>query len=620
MGRPDRAGREVASVRGVASIALVLGTVLLGGGLARADVLQDLGATFQLVARELAGTFPRVEARVVAVEGEEVRLQGDRVQALRPGLELTAYRKGRVFRHPVTNQPLAQGEEEVATLVVTAVAPASATARVVPGPAGLVPAVGDGARITAGRLPVAVLPPVGVVAPFEAADQTAHLLVARFSALLEKTGRFLAVDPRRVLEAAGVGTEPVPAPAEVARRLGAPAVLATRLVQDGGARQLEVTWVSARTGATLAAIRTPLLRASFPPRFAWEQTPELERRYVLEGTVRGLAVADVDGDGRPELVVGDEETVAVYRWQEGRGLVAVPGAEVRPGGLVLSVDAADVNGTGRAQVVVVTDRGEIGGIHAAVVELAGERFRTLHETRGRYLRVVRVGAESWLLEQDSGSAEPFAPAIRRLLWQDGRYRDGPALRVPDGVTVYGLALTRLTGSADPDIVALTSDDRLAVWTWRGQRLWTSADSYGGSAVAFPYTPALPTRASRVGEDVIGRILGRVVALAEGPDGPEVLVFENLLPVGGQARTMLPRLAPTLFTQGRIHRLRWKDGGFVRAWQSGITPGYIADFGYGDLDGDGVAEVVVGVVPRGFSLDTLNPLARPRAQVVFYELP
>jgi len=88
----------------------------------------------------------------------------------------------------------------------------------------------------------------------------------------------------------------------------------------------------------------------------------------------------------------------------------------------------------------------------------------------------------------------------------------------------------------------------------------------------------------------------------------------------QGRGVLPRLAATLFNRGRIHRLRWKDGAFVRVWQSNVTEGYIADFAYGDLDGDGLAEVVVGVVPRGFDLETLSPLGRPRGRILAYELP
>ena len=112
----------------------------------------------------------------------------------------------------------------------------------------------------------------------------------------------------------------------------------------------------------------------------------------------------------------------------------------------------------------------------------------------------------------------------------------------------------------------------------------------------------------------------MVPLAMAAPGQEILVYENILPVVQQARGILPRLAATLFNRGRIHRLRWKDGAFVRVWQSNVTEGYIAVFAYGDLDGDGLAEVVVGVVPRGFDLETLSPLGRPRGRILAYELP
>jgi hypothetical protein len=82
--------------------------------------------------------------------------------------------------------------------------------------------------------------------------------------------------------------------------------------------------------------------------------------------------------------------------------------------------------------------------------------------------------------------------------------------------------------------------------------------------------------------------------------------------------VLPRLAPLAFNEGRMHRLRWREGGFQRVWQSQNTEGYIADFTFGDLDGDAIPEVIVGVVPRG--LASLNPLNRTRGQLVLYELP
>ena len=601
----------------VVAVVVAVG-VLAGAPVARAEVLQDLGVTFQKVAEDLALAFPKVETRIVRVEGERVWVQGAGAAALRPGLELTAYRRGGVFRHPVTGQPLGQSEEELAPLVVAAVTGEEAETRVVSDTDRPVPAVGDRARITAGRLSVAVLPPLGVTAAFETADQTALLLVARFSGLLEKTGRFVTADPQRVLDVAGVGGVTAPSPLGAARQLGVPAVLTSRLAGEGRARVLETAWISGRTGATIWQARTPLTRAVYPPRFAWEQTPELERRYQLAGPVRALAVADLLGDRPPVLVVADDRAVTAYRWQAERGPGAVVGEEFRPGGVILSADAVDVNGAGRAQLVVVDHQGAGGrdAVRSRVLELVDERWRTLYEIRGHYLRVVRVGRENWLLQQEAGRAEPFAPQIRRLAWQDGRYQEGPTLRVPAGVSVYGLALMRLTGSPEPEVVALTPEDRLSVWTARGQRLWTSPTPYGGAAVSFAYTP----QGIRDVDVAVGRILGRIVPLPEGPSGPEVLVFENLLPAGGTLRSFLPRLSPIAFTEGRVDRLRWKDGAFVPVWQSRITDGYVADFTYGELNRDVGPEVLVAVVPRGFTLDTLNPLGRPKSYLVLYELP
>jgi hypothetical protein len=604
---------------GIGVITLV---VLLAPGPARADVLQDLGATFQQVAGALAASFPKVDTRVVAVDGERVEVEGPGVDALRPGLELTAYRKGAVFRHPVTNQPLGRSEEEVGTLVVETIAPPRATTRVVAASGNRTPEVGDGARITAGRLPVAVLPPEGVAAAFETADQTALLLVARFSALLEKTGRFVTTEPRRVLEAAGFGgpgsaSQASPPADEVARKLGVPAVLSSRLVLEGRARYLETAWISGRSGATLVTTRTALVRAALPPRFAWEQTPEVERRVALEGAVRGVALADLDGDGRAELVIADETAVTVHRWNEGSGLAAVAGPEFRPGGTILSLDAADLTGSGRAQIVVVAERGPIG-IQSLVLELADDRLRPRYDVRGRYLRVVPVGAEAWLLEQAAGETEPFAADIRRIVWHDGAFRDGPALRLPTGVGIYGLALAHLTGSAEPEVIALTSDDKLVVWTASGQRLWTSPDAFGVPAITFAYQSPFPVQGSSIRDEPIGRVQSRIVALGDRGAGPEVLVYENILPLLDQGRRFLPRLASTLVSQGRVHRLRWKDGAFVRVWQSAVTAGYIADFAHGDLDGDSLPEVIVGVVPRGAA--ELSLFGRGRSHLVLYELP
>ena len=308
--------------RGGGLLALAVIAALLGvAGPARADILQDLGVSYQRVAEQLVAVFPKVEVQVTAVTPDGVRIEGSGVETLRPGLELTVFRRGEMFRHPVTNQPLGHTEQVLGTLVVTRMEAGAAIGRLVPaaGRPAPTPAPGDGARITAGRLPVVVLPTAGVQAAFDSADQTRLLLVARFSAILDKTGRFLSTDPQRVLDVVDQPTGSAPSALEVARRLGGAGVLTSRVIREGPARVLEASWISGQTGETLAAVRAPVTPSSFPPRFAWEETPELERKFPLDGPVRALALGDLDGDGHAELVVADEGNVMIYRTTGGRG-------------------------------------------------------------------------------------------------------------------------------------------------------------------------------------------------------------------------------------------------------------------------------------------------------------
>ena len=366
-----------------------------------------------------------------------------------------------------------------------------------------------------------MLPTAGVQAAFDSADQTRLLLVARFSAILDKTGRFLSTDAQRVLDVVDQPTGSAPSPLEVARRLGGVGVLSSRVVREGPARVLEAVWISGQTGETLASVRVPVTPSSFPPRFAWEETPELERKFPLDGPVRALALGDLDGDGRAELVVADEQNVTIYRTPEGGAPSAVENATFRTDGLVLSVDAAPITDTGRTQLVVVDQRGEgRQGIRARVLEWnPSTGYRVLHDTTGHFLRVVRVGTENWLLEQDVGrGASPSRSRSGASCGTGSASARRRASSVPRGVSIYGLALMRLTGNPEPEVVAFTDDYRLTVWTARGQRLWTSSDPLGGSAVTFEYLPPGGARRQAGGDTIVARIAGRVVPLADGRPG------------------------------------------------------------------------------------------------------
>ena len=286
------------------------------------------------------------------------------------------------------------------------------------------PAPGDGARITAGRLPVAVLPTAGVQAAFDSADQTQMLLVARFSALLDKTGRFRrsipsgswiwsARDGRRASSpwrwpGASGGRRPQPrssatGPPGSSRPRGSPARPARRSRPCG-----------------------PPDHGRFSPAVCLGGDARARAPLPAGRPVRAVALGDLDGTDAAELVVADEQILTTYRWSGGRqpghgGRSNLPRGRPGPVGRRRAGD-----GPGPRQLIVVDQRGEGRTACARGARVGPSGFRVLYETSGRYLRVVRVGTEDWLLEQDAGETEPFEPDIRRLVWDGERFRTGCA--------------------------------------------------------------------------------------------------------------------------------------------------------------------------------------------------
>ena len=69
----------------VLALAAVIAALLAGGRPARADILQDLGVSYQKVAEQLVAAFPKAEVQVTAVTPDGIRIEGAGVENLRPG-------------------------------------------------------------------------------------------------------------------------------------------------------------------------------------------------------------------------------------------------------------------------------------------------------------------------------------------------------------------------------------------------------------------------------------------------------------------------------------------------------------------------------------------------------
>lgn len=244
-----------------------------------AGVADQVGATFGLMIQDFVGAFPAVEGLVVAVDGERLYMDLVQKDGVQPGQEFTIFRKGGVFRHPISSQPMGRFEDVLGHAQVTRVQPQFSEAVYVrlEGKPDAQPE--DGVRITRGRIRVAVAPPTDLTNGKADLRRVAFMIAHALS----ETKRFQSVDPSTVqdlLLAQKTRSEellvrPDKAMA-AAKTIEASGWLIPVLLERRGVTYLDVTWISGITGAALFSRRLALTRAetAAEQRFPWEPVPE----------------------------------------------------------------------------------------------------------------------------------------------------------------------------------------------------------------------------------------------------------------------------------------------------------------------------------------------------------
>jgi hypothetical protein len=257
----------------------LLAAALLPAARGEAGVADQVGATFGLMIQDVVAAFPAVEGMVVAVDGDRVYIDLSEKDQVQPGQEFTVFRKGEVFRHPITGKPLGRYEEVLGHAQVQRVLPRFSETLYVPIGGQPPPRPEDGVRITKGRIRVAVAPPTDLTNANADLRRVAFMLAHALS----ETKRFQSADPSAVQElllAQKTRSEELLVRPEkavaVAKPLEVTGWLVPVLIERRGVTYLDVTWVSAVTGTALFSRRLALTRAetAAEQRFPWEPVPQ----------------------------------------------------------------------------------------------------------------------------------------------------------------------------------------------------------------------------------------------------------------------------------------------------------------------------------------------------------
>ena len=341
------------------------------------------------------------------------------------------------------------------------------------------------------------------------------------------------------------------------------------------------------------------------PIMAPQQEPWKSQK--LDHALFSMDVGDIFGDGSEELVAMSRDKIFVYRYKpEGLEQLAVyPGTKHDR---FLWVSVADLNRNGRAEIYVANEKtGEEfeTKISSFVLEWDNEKFSLLLKEPNLYLRVVRLpGEPPRLLGQKSTKDGSFLPEIHDLVWNNNGLTLGGVIKLPESADIYNSRRGDITGPGKSETILIDSKRYLVLTDSRGRAFWRSTESYG--ATENYVEVQIPARDIPQPIDDLKGDAYRFAPIRDKKEGVKYLYLSSpllLTDLNGDNRLEvivnhnLPGFAQLTggrdYSKGEILSLTWGESGMLENWKTGKIEGDISSLQVGDLNGDGIEELIVG---------------------------
>ena len=315
------------------------------------------------------------------------------------------------------------------------------------------------------------------------------------------------------------------------------------------------------------------------------------RSLKFKAEIKSLAIGDVLGDKQNTLVIINDNSVSLYRYVAGK-LELIDEVIGEKDNTAIRVDVADINQNGRAEIFVTNLYSDKTQLKSYVLEWDGTKLEKIVQDANWYFRVMTVpGKKAVLLGQQRGTTELFSKGIHVMAWMNGTYSESSLADVPRGLLLYAFSSGNATNEGKEMTVALTSDLRLRVFDKSGDMEWTSKDKFTGGGGYMPYPVDVnDSKSSRELRNKRYYLPQRVFISDIDKDGTnEVILINNK----DYAKNLLPNLR--FFKSGHVECLQWEGLAFGSKWRTTDVSGQISDMVVGDLNNDGVDEIVYSVV-------------------------
>jgi TolB-like protein len=295
----------------------------------------------------------------------------------------------------------------------------------------------------------------------------------------------------------------------------------------------------------------------------------------------GIGAGDIDANGNMEIVAASGHDIHIFHIQ---GNEVVHHGEIKGEKYhsYLSINVADINKNGTAEIYISCENSRSGSLLSFVVEWDGKQFSSVIQDQNWYFCVVRTEKGNQLLGQKKGISSAYIPEIYELLWKEATLVTGEKKLFPDDTMVFGVS-NGFTGENRGLVAAFDSGDRLGMIRETGSVAWKSDVPYGGRE---QFVKTIEDYQKNEGERFYlpQRIFSRnmegkpivIVPLNDSSSGRFFQKFRN-------------------YSNARFLFFTWDGMGLSIIKKSQDLSGYVSDFCVADINNDGLDEIIYSLV-------------------------
>ena len=303
--------------------------------------------------------------------------------------------------------------------------------------------------------------------------------------------------------------------------------------------------------------------------------------------IRAMATGDLNKDGRVQIVTATDSSLQIYHL-EGTLLTEETHLDYASYLRIIGLDVADINGNGYPEIFVTAMTINRETLSSFVVEFNGSSYTTLQDGLSYYFRVINsLDGDPVLYAQDKGRG-PYAGKIYIMTPANDTYQEEKAIRVPKGTSVLALDRGPVREDNGIEFLSINQHHRLVLINDAGSNEWESTEKYGKTNNYW--------LSGNRGADVTYRerdyFNPRIKFHPVGEDRKEKVFLITNNEIGGGTIGRIKR-----FKEGRVEVMSWNGIALEPVFQTVPLQGWVSDFDIADIDNDGIEELVISVVTR-----------------------